>query len=115
MAGCWTGKPISAPRPSPRRHRITSGRGRGFSRNYFYCPGDGCGFGYGFGIRTEPGNAVPPPPGSLGEIKWDGATGVYFVVDRAQDMFFVLMENSPSGRMHVQVTLKKIIYDAFGK
>jgi len=61
------------------------------------------------------GNAVPPPPGSLGEIKWDGATGVYFVVDRAQDMFFVLMENSPSGRMHVQVTLKKIIYDAFGK
>jgi hypothetical protein len=30
-------------------------------------------------------------------------------------MFFVLMENSPSERMHVQVTLKKIIYDAFGK
>jgi hypothetical protein len=37
------------------------------------------------------------------------------VVDRAQDMFFVLMENSPSGRMPVQVTLKKIIYDAFEK
>jgi len=34
---------------------------------------------------------------------------------RAQDMFFVVMENSPSGRMHVQVTLKKIIYDAFEK
>ena len=87
----------------------------GVARNYFYYPGDGFGFGYGFGIRTEPGNAVPPPPGSLGEIKWDGATGVYFVVDRAQDMFFVLMENSPSERMHVQVTLKKIIYDALGK
>jgi hypothetical protein len=29
-------------------------------------------------------------------------------------MFFVLMENSPSGRMQVRVTLKKIIYDAFG-
>src|ERR1700730_15550623 len=28
-------------------------------------------------------------------------------------MFFVLMEDAPSGRMHVQVTLKKIIYDAF--
>jgi CubicO group peptidase (beta-lactamase class C family) len=63
--------------------------------------------------RTDPGNAAPPPPGSPGEIKWDGATGVYLVVDRAQDMFFVLMENSPSGRMHVQVTLQKIIYDAF--
>jgi CubicO group peptidase (beta-lactamase class C family) len=91
------------------------GPGSGVARNYFYYPGDGFGFGYGFGIRTDPGNAVPPPPGSLAEIKWDGATGVYLVVDRAQDMFFVLMENSPSGRMHVQVTLKKIIYDAFGK
>ncbi len=91
------------------------GPGSGVARNYFYYPGDGFGFGYGFGIRTDPGNAVPPPPGSLGEIKWDGATGVYFVVDRAQDMFFIVMENSPSGRMHVQVTLKKIIYDAFGK
>jgi CubicO group peptidase (beta-lactamase class C family) len=91
------------------------GPGSGVARNYFYYPGDGFGFGYGFGIRTDPGNAVPPPPGSLGEIKWDGATGVYLVVDRAQDMFFVLMENSPSGRMHVQVTLKKIIYDAFEK
>jgi CubicO group peptidase (beta-lactamase class C family) len=91
------------------------GPGSGVARNYFYYPGDGFGFGYGFGIRTDPGNAVPPPPGSLGEIKWDGATGVYIVVDRAQDMFFVLMEDSPSERMHVQVTLKKIVYDAFAK
>jgi CubicO group peptidase (beta-lactamase class C family) len=91
------------------------GPGSGVARNYFYYPGDGFGFGYGFGIRTDPGIAVPPPPGSLGEVKWDGATGVYIVVDRAQDMFFVVMQNSPSGRMHVQVTLKKIIYDAFGK
>jgi CubicO group peptidase (beta-lactamase class C family) len=89
------------------------GPGSGVARNYFYYPGDGFGFGYGFGVRTDPGNAVPPPPGSLGEIKWDGATGVYIVVDRAQDMFFVLMEDAPSGRMHVEVTLKKLIYDAF--
>ncbi len=87
----------------------------GVKRNYFYYPGDGFGFGYGFGVRTDAGDAVPPPPGSLGEIKWDGATGVYLVVDRARDMFFVVMENSPSGRLHVQVTLKKIIYDAFEK
>jgi CubicO group peptidase (beta-lactamase class C family) len=91
------------------------GPGSGVERNYFYYPGDGFGFGYGFGIRTDPGNAVPPPPGSLGEIKWDGATGVYIVVDRAQDMFFVLMENAPSERMRIQVDLKKIIYDAFEK
>ncbi|SIO61722.1 CubicO group peptidase, beta-lactamase class C family [Bradyrhizobium erythrophlei] len=91
------------------------GPGSGVARNYFYYPGDGFGFGYGFGVRTEPGNAVPPPPGSRGEIKWDGATGVYIVVDRAQDMFFVLMEDAPSGRMHVEVNLKKLVYDAFEK
>jgi CubicO group peptidase (beta-lactamase class C family) len=91
------------------------GPGSGVERNYFYYPGDGFGFGYGFGIRTDLGNAVPPPPGSLGEIKWDGATGVYIVVDRAQDMFFVVMQNAPSERMRIQVNLKKIIYDAFEK
>src|SRR5947207_1291738 len=91
------------------------GPGSGVARNFFYYPGDGFGFGYGFGIRTDAGHAVPPPPGSLGEVKWDGATGVYIGVDRAQDMFFIVMENSPSGRMHVEVTLKKIIYDAFVK
>jgi CubicO group peptidase (beta-lactamase class C family) len=91
------------------------GPGSGVERNYFYFPGDGFGFGYGFGVRTEPGHAVPPPPGSLGEIKWDGATGAYLVVDRAQDMFFVVLQNAPSGRLHVQVNVKKLIYDAFEK
>jgi CubicO group peptidase (beta-lactamase class C family) len=91
------------------------GPGSGVARNYFYYPGDGFGFGYGFGVRTDAGNAVPPPPGSLGEIKWDGATGVYLVVDRAEDMFFVVMQDSPSGRMHAITTIKKIIYDAFEK
>ena len=91
------------------------GPGSGVERNYFYFPGDGFGFGYGFGIRTDPGNAVPPPPGSPGEIKWDGATGVYLVIDHAQDMFFVLMENNPSDPSACQVRLKKLIYDAFAK
>jgi len=91
------------------------GPGSGVERNYFYYPGDGFGFGYGFGVRTDAGNAVPPPPGSLGEIKWDGATGCYIVVDRAEDMFFVVMQDSPSGRMHVITTVKKMIYDAFEK
>ena len=91
------------------------GPGAGVARNYYYYPGDGFGYGYGFGIRTDPGNVSPPAPGSLGEIKWDGATGVYLVVDRAEDMFFVVMQDSPSGRMHVITTIKKIIYDALEK
>ena len=89
------------------------GPGSGVARNDFYFPGDGFVFGYGFGVRTDPGNAVPPPPGSPGEIKWDGATGAYLVVDRARDMFLVVLENAPSGRLHVQVNVKKLIYDAF--
>jgi len=91
------------------------GPGSGVKRDYFYFPGDGFGFGYGFGIRTDPGNAVPPPPGMIGEIKWDGASGTYFVIDRSNDMFFILMENSPSERTRIQPALKRIIYDALGK
>jgi CubicO group peptidase (beta-lactamase class C family) len=91
------------------------GPGAGVARNFFYYPGDGFGFGYGFGVRTDPGLAIPSPVGSLGEFKWDGATGVYIVVDRAQDMFFVVMQDSPSGRQHVNRTVKQIIYDAFEK
>jgi CubicO group peptidase (beta-lactamase class C family) len=91
------------------------GAGAGVARNFFYYPGDGFGFGYGFGVRTDPGFEIPSPPGSLGEFKWDGATGVYIVVDRAQDMFFVVMQDSPSGRQQVNRTVKKIVYDAFEK
>jgi CubicO group peptidase (beta-lactamase class C family) len=91
------------------------GPGSGVARDYFYFPGDGFGFGYGFGIRTDPGKAVPPPPGSIGEIKWDGASGTYFVVDPANDMFFILLENSPSERTRIQPALKRIIYDAIVK
>jgi CubicO group peptidase (beta-lactamase class C family) len=91
------------------------GPGAGVARNFYYYPGDGFGFGYGFGVRTDPGFAVPSPPGSPGEFKWDGATGVYLVVDRAQDMFFVVMQDAPSGRMHVNTTIKAIVYSAFEK
>ena len=47
------------------------GPGSGVARDYFYFPGDGFGFGYGLGVRTDPGNAKPPPAGSIGELKWD--------------------------------------------
>jgi len=91
------------------------GPGTGVARNVYYYPGDGFGYGYGFGIRTDPGATMPTPPGSPGEVKWDSASGVYIVVDRAEDMLFVVMQNSPSGRMPVITTVKKIIYDAFEK
>ncbi len=88
------------------------GPSSGVARDYFYFPGDGFGFGLGFGVRTDPGNARPPPPGSLGELKWDGASGCYFAIDRRQDMFFILMEQTPSQRQRIQPALKKLIYEA---
>ena len=88
------------------------GKDAGIARDYFYFPGDGFGFGLGFGVRTDPGNAKPPPPGSLGELKWDGASGCYFVIDRKQDMFFVLLQQTPSERQKIQTAVKKMIYEA---
>ena len=88
------------------------GPGADISRDFFYFPGDGFGFGLGLAVRTDPGNARPPPPGSLGELKWDGASGCYFVIDRKQDMFFVLLEQTPSERQKIQPALKKLIYEA---
>ena len=88
------------------------GPNSGIDRDYFYFPGDGFGYGLGIGVRTDPGNAKPPPPGDLGELKWDGASGCYFVIDRKQDMFFVLLEQTPSERQKIQPALKKLIYEA---
>jgi CubicO group peptidase (beta-lactamase class C family) len=88
------------------------GPGTGVARDKFYFPGDGFGYGLGIGVRTDPGNAKPPPPGSLGELKWDGASGCYFVIDRKQDMFFVLLEQTPSQRQIIQPAVKRRIYEA---
>jgi CubicO group peptidase (beta-lactamase class C family) len=101
---------------SPDAFRVMTtdhiGPGSGVDRDYFYFPGDGFGFGLGFAVRTDPGDAKPPPPGSLGELKWDGASGCYFVIDPKQDMFFVLMEQTPSERQRIQRTVKQLIYEA---
>jgi CubicO group peptidase (beta-lactamase class C family) len=88
------------------------GPGSGVSHAVFYFPGDGFGYGFGFGVRTGPGKDRPPAPGSLGELKWDSASGCYFVIDRRQDMFFVLMEQTPTERGRIQAAVKKLIYEA---
>jgi len=113
--GTLDGKTYLGPKTFAATTSDHIGPGSGVARNFFYYPGDGFGFGYGFGVRTDPGNAVPPPPGSPGEFKWDGASGAYIVVDPAQDMFFVTLLNAPSGRWHVELNVKKFIYEAFEK
>jgi CubicO group peptidase (beta-lactamase class C family) len=110
--GKFAGKQYLSPQSFDLMTTDHVGPNSGIGRDYFYFPGDGFGFGLGFGVRTDPGNAKPPPPGSLGELKWDGASGCYFVIDRKQDMFFVLMEQTPSERQRIQKAVKQLIYEA---
>jgi len=110
--GKFEGKTYLSPKAFELMSSDHIGKGSGVARDYFYFPGDGFGFGLGLAVRTDPGNAKPPPPGSLGELKWDGASGCYFLIDRKQDMFFVLLEQTPSERQRIQRTLKQMIYEA---
>jgi CubicO group peptidase (beta-lactamase class C family) len=110
--GTYEGKTYLKPETFKLMTTDQVGPGSGVQRDYFYFPGDGFGFGLGLAVRTDPGNAKPPPPGSLGELKWDGASGCYFVIDRKQDMFFVLLEQTPTERQRIQRTLKQLIYEA---
>jgi CubicO group peptidase (beta-lactamase class C family) len=110
--GSLDGKTYLSPESFAQMTSDHIGPGSGVARDYYYFPGDGFGFGLGFGVRTDPGNAKPPPPGSLGELKWDGASGCYFVIDPRQDMFFVLLQQTPSERQRIQREVKKLIYEA---
>jgi CubicO group peptidase (beta-lactamase class C family) len=110
--GKFGGKTILGPKAFEEMTTDHVGPRSGIGRDFFYFPGDGFGFGLGLAVRTSPGVASPPPPGSLGELKWDGASGCYFVIDRKQDMFFVLLEQTPTERQRVQRTLKQLIYEA---
>jgi CubicO group peptidase (beta-lactamase class C family) len=110
--GKFDGKTYLSPKAFKLMTTDQVGPGSGVQRDYFYFPGDGFGFGLGLAVRTDPGNAKPPPPGDLGELKWDGASGCYFVIDRKQDMFFVLLEQTPTERQRIQKALKQLIYEA---
>ncbi len=113
--GTFEGKTYLKPETFKMMATDQIGPNSGVERDYFYFPGDGFGFGLGLAVRTDPGNAKPPPPGDIGELKWDGASGCYFVVDPKQDMFFVLMEQTPSQRQRIQRRLKLLIYEAMEK
>ncbi|WP_083519278.1 serine hydrolase domain-containing protein [Bradyrhizobium jicamae] len=89
------------------------GPGSGVARDYFYFPGDGFGYGYGLAVRTDPGNAKPPPPGSIGELKWDSGSGTYFGVDPSLDMVYIMLEQTQNERGRILPVFKKLVYDAF--
>jgi CubicO group peptidase (beta-lactamase class C family) len=82
------------------------------ARDHFYFPGADSGYGLGFAVRTAPlPNAVLPE----GEYRWDGVGGTFFFIDPKDDMFTILMMQSPSQRMRIQTELKTVIYQALDK
>jgi CubicO group peptidase (beta-lactamase class C family) len=82
------------------------------ARDYFYFPGVGSSFGLGFAVRTaQLPNALLP----AGEYRWDGAGGTFFFIDPKDDMFAILMMQSPSQRERIETELKTLIYQALVK
>ena len=81
----------------------------GVKRDYYYFPGDGSGFGYGFAVRTK---ELASEPGPVGEYRWDGVGGTFFWIDPADDMFVIVMMQSPSQRVRVEGEVRKIVYGA---
>jgi CubicO group peptidase (beta-lactamase class C family) len=50
-----------------------------------------------------------------GEYRWDGVGGTFFFIDPKDDMFAILMMQSPSQHGRIQDELKTLIYQALGK
>lgn len=88
------------------------GPGTGVRRDYYYFPGAGSGFGLGFAVRTQ---ELASEPGPIGEYRWDGVGGTFFWVDPRDDMFVLVMTQSPSQRVRMEVDVRKIVYEALEK
>jgi CubicO group peptidase (beta-lactamase class C family) len=86
------------------------GEATGIKPWVYYFPGAGYGFGLGVAVRTEAG--VSHWAGSVGEYEWSGGSGTYFLVDPKEDMFAILMIQTPSQRGRIQSALKSLIYGA---
>jgi CubicO group peptidase (beta-lactamase class C family) len=79
------------------------------ARDANYYPGPTSGFGLGFAVRTAQFQTGWP----LGEYRWDGAGGTFFFIDPKDELFAILMVQTPSQRGRIQMALKTLIYDAF--
>jgi CubicO group peptidase (beta-lactamase class C family) len=87
------------------------GPGTKIARDANYWPGPTSGFGLGFAVRTT----QPPEGWPLGEYRWDGVGGTFFFIDPKDDMFAILMVQTPSQRGRIQLELKTLIYEALEK
>lgn len=111
--GVLNGKRILSPKTVEFMTSNHIGEAAGVKPWAYYFPGAGYGFGLGVAVRTEAG--VAHWAGSIGEYEWSGGSGTYFLVDPKEDMFAILMLQSPSQRGRIQSALKGIIYGAIEK
>ena len=73
-------------------------------------PAMGLGFGLGFAVRTAAG--CNPLPGSVGDYSWSGIYGTFFWVDPAEDLFAILMMQSPEMRIPYRLVMRDMVYQA---
>ena len=74
----------------------------------------GHGFGLGFMVRTADGRS--PIRGSVGDYAWPGLFGTYFWVDPKQQLFGIILIQSPGAAFRASaatwVELRNLVYDA---
>ncbi len=80
---------------------------KNIARDQMYFPGTDSGFGLGFAVRT-----TAAPPLALGEVRWDGVGGTFFFIDPKDDMFVIVMMQSPSQRERIEAAVKGLVYEA---
>ncbi|MGE0714954.1 MAG: serine hydrolase domain-containing protein [Alphaproteobacteria bacterium] len=73
-------------------------------------PEMGQGFGLGFAVRNEAGRS--PLHGSQGDYYWGGAYGTYFWIDPAENLFAILMMQSPVARLPYRYLMRELVYQA---
>lgn len=108
--GSLDGKRYLGPRTLALMTSDHSNAGAGITPGPLYLPGAGYGFGLGFAVRRTDGEA--PYPSAAGEYNWGGAGGTYMWVDPKNDMFVVLMLQSPKHRVHYRTLTRNMVYAA---
>ncbi len=102
------GKRILGPKTIAYMAANHIGPGSGVMPGPYYLPGPGYGFGLGYAVRTETG--MSGSPGTIGEINWGGAAGTAFWLDPQEDMFTVLMVQTPKNRGRLRPMIRNLVY-----
>jgi CubicO group peptidase (beta-lactamase class C family) len=73
-------------------------------------PAFGCGFGLGFAVRTGVGRC--PWHGSVGDYGWMGITGCVFWVDPREQLYAILLMQSPAQLSRYLKLMRSFVYQA---